>query len=31
MIQTEKGFEVSIVTPTACELAGELFYDLRED
>jgi hypothetical protein len=27
MIQTEKGFEVSIATPTGCEPAGGLFYD----
>ena len=30
MIQTEKGFEVSIVTPTGSEPAGGLFYDLVE-
>jgi hypothetical protein len=30
MIQTEKGFEVSIVTPTGCEAVGGLFYEPSE-
>ena len=31
VIESEKGFEVSIVRPTGCEPAGGLFYDLSED
>lgn len=30
MIQTEKGFKVSIVSPTGCEPAGGLFYNPDE-
>jgi hypothetical protein len=30
VIESEKGFEVSIVTPTGCERVGGLFYDLSE-
>jgi hypothetical protein len=31
MIQTERGFEVSIVSATGCKPAGGLFYDLSEN